>query len=267
MSFDLFDPQADFRVVRNGKLPHWYQPGVTCFVTFRTDDSMPREAANLWRRRRDDWLRRHHISPAIPKWRAKLRELPEAQQAEFHSTFTREYEEHLDRGHGECALRRPELAKRVANCLRHFDGIRYKLGDFVVMPNHVHLLVCLSGDTDIESQCTSWKKYSAIQINRALGRKGRFWQEESFDHLVRSPEQFDRLRRYIADNPVKAALQSGEYVHYRCPESYAQSCVPSAALTSSLPRSNGKPQCVPRNRRAIDFDCALGNTRSSFPSV
>jgi hypothetical protein len=63
------------------------------------------------------------------------------------------------------------------------------------MPNHVHLLVCLLGNTDLEEQCYSWKKYTATSINRALGQKGRFWQEESFDHLVRSPEQFHYLRR------------------------------------------------------------------------
>jgi type I restriction enzyme R subunit len=123
--------------------------------------------------------------------------------------------DYLDRGHGECVLKRPELAGVVARSLRHFDAQRYHLGDFVVMPNHVHVLVCLLGDTELESLCYSWKKFTAAEINRALGRKGRFWQEESFDHLVRSPEQFDHLRRYIADNPRKAGLSSGESLYWR----------------------------------------------------
>ena len=58
------------------------------------------------------------------------------------------------------------------------------------MPNHVHLLVCLLGDTDLLKQCRSWKKFTAGKINQVLGQTGRFWQKESFDHLVRSPEQF-----------------------------------------------------------------------------
>jgi type I restriction enzyme R subunit len=86
------------------------------------------------------------------------------------------------------------------------------------MPNHVHVIACLLGDTDLEAQCYSWKKYTSTKINRALGRKGRFWQEESFDHLVRSPEQFDYLRRYISDNPRKAGLREGQYLHWRRPE-------------------------------------------------
>src|SRR5437588_741617 len=107
--------------------------------------------------------------------------------------------EYLDKGYGDCVLKRPELARVVGDSLRHFEGQRYLLSDFVVMPNHVHVLAGLLGGTDMERQCKSWKKYAATKLNRALGRRGRFWQEESFDHLVRSPEQFDYLRRYIAD--------------------------------------------------------------------
>jgi len=213
MIFELFDPNADVRITA-GNLPHWYQPGVTYFITFRTDDSMPVEVAERWYRGRDDWLRRHGIDPFTPKWSSQLRLLPQVQQQQFHETFSREFLEHLDKGHGECVLRRPELAKIVSDSLRHFDGQRYHMGDFVVMPNHVHLLVCLHGDTDVENQCYSWKKYTATKINQTLIRKGRFWQEESFDHLVRSAEQFDRFRRYIAHNGKEAGLRDGEYLHY-----------------------------------------------------
>jgi type I restriction enzyme R subunit len=122
--------------------------------------------------------------------------------------------DYLDRGYGEC-LRDERAAEAVAKTLQHFDGERYHLGDFVVMPNHVHLLVCLLGPTEIESQCRSWKKYSAGEINRLFFQMGRFWQEESFDHLVRSPQQFEYFGQYIADNPKKAHLRPGEYRHYR----------------------------------------------------
>jgi type I restriction enzyme R subunit len=139
-------------------------------------------------------------------------------QDEFHREFSREFMEYMDRGMGECVLQRPELSELVAEALLHFDGQRYEMGDFVVMPNHVHLLVCLLGSTDVEEQCHSWKKYSAGKINRVLGRKGRFWQEESFDHLVRSTRQFDALRAYIAANPAKAGLAAGHYRHYVRPD-------------------------------------------------
>jgi putative transposase len=212
--FELFDPKADVRITV-GNLPHWYQPGVTYFITFRTDDSIPCEAGDHWHQRRKDWLQRHRIDPEAGNSRIQLRALSESQQHEFDATFSKEYMEYLDRGHGECVLRRPELAAAVAASFRHFDGQRYHLGDFVVMPNHAHLLVCLLGATELEAQCFSWKKFTATEINRVLGRKGRFWQEESFDHMIRTPEQFDYLRRYIADNPKAARLSVGEYLYWR----------------------------------------------------
>ena len=216
MDFELFDPTLDVRITA-GNLPHWYQPGVTYFITFRSDDSFPADIAELWRRRRDDWLRRQGIEPAEEGWKTRLGTLPERQQREFHNEFSREFLDHLDRGRGDCLLRRPAAAKVVADALRHFDRERYLLGDFVVMPNHVHLLACLLGDTDLERLCFSWKKFTATQINRLTGRHGRFWHEESFDHLVRSPEQFEHLRRYIAANPAKAALGEGEFLLWRRP--------------------------------------------------
>jgi REP element-mobilizing transposase RayT len=215
--FELFDPADDLRITR-GNLPHWYQPGVTYFVTFRTDDSIPSAAAALWYRRRNDWLWRHGINPCEPGWQKRLHALPASQQREYHDTFTREFLESLDRGHGKCLLRQPQFARIVADSLLHFDGSRYHMGDFVVMPNHVHLLVCLLGDTDIETQCYSWKKFTANKINRALENSGRFWQEESFDHLVRSVEQFERIQRYIRENPCAASLRVGEYLCYQRPK-------------------------------------------------
>jgi putative transposase len=210
--FELFDKHEEFSI-RHGSLPHWYQPGVTYFVTFRTDDSVPHELQVAWHRRREEWLRRHQIEPKNANWKALLHQTPEREHR-FHSEFTQEFMRYLDRGYGACALRETRLARMVYDARLHFDGDRYSMGDFVVMPNHVHLLVCLHGASEIEEQCNSWKRFSARKINQSLGRRGRFWQEESFDQLVRSPEQFEWLRRYIAENPVRARLHQGEYLHW-----------------------------------------------------
>ncbi len=86
------------------------------------------------------------------------------------------------------------------------------------MPNHAHLLVCLFPEARLKKQCYSWKHYSASGINDALGEKGEFWQRESFDHLVRDEQHFERFRRYIAENPKKAGLKEDEYYYRRCGE-------------------------------------------------
>ena len=210
--FELFDRRQEYSV-RYGRLPHWHQTGVTYFVTFRTHDSVPTPLLASWHAERDLWLRKHDIDPTAGNWRTQLANLPDAER-EYHRTFTREFMAYLDRGYGACALRNANIASLVAAAMKHFDGERYWLGDFVVMPNHVHAIVCLLTDSSVEQTCYSWKKFSAGEINRACNRQGRFWQAESFDHMVRTPEQFDYFRRYIAENPKKAKLKPGDYLHW-----------------------------------------------------
>jgi putative DNA methylase len=102
----------------------------------------------------------------------------------------------------------PEIAEVVVDSLR--DGEirfgRYQMHSFVVMPNHVHVLVT----PHVPS--TQWlgplNGFTAHEANRILARSGPFWQDESYDHLVRSDEEFGRIRDYIENNPVKAGLVS-----------------------------------------------------------
>jgi menaquinone-specific isochorismate synthase len=212
-NFCFFDPSQDYDITF-GDLPHWEQPGATIFVTFRTADSIPNSAIELWQRERCHWLQRQGIDSTRPDWKKQFRRLSHDLQRQFNRTFAATLEASLDELHGQCLLRRPELAQIVSDALHHFNGVRYCLGDFVVMPNHVHLLVCFFDGIRLRDQCRSWKHYTARQINRVLGTGGRFWQTESFDHLVRDLEHFERFQRYIADNPHKAGLAVGEYVHY-----------------------------------------------------
>ena len=107
---------------------------------------------------------------------------------------------------GPLFLRRPEIAEMMVAALRHGDCAlhRYQLHSFVVMPNHVHLLATP------HVLATKWlgplKGFTAHQANLLLGTRGPFWQEESFDRLVRTDAEFDRIREYIEQNPVKAGL-------------------------------------------------------------
>jgi REP element-mobilizing transposase RayT len=104
-------------------------------------------------------------------------------------------------------LCRPEIARLVVGALGDGESRfqRYQLHSYVVMPNHVHLLVTPG------VPATKWlgplKGFTAHEANLILGLTGQpFWQNESHDHLVRSPEEFERIRRYIENNPVKAGL-------------------------------------------------------------
>ncbi|MBP7948653.1 MAG: transposase [Verrucomicrobiales bacterium] len=213
MAFQIFNPAKKVSVT-HGHLPHWDQEGATYFITWRTADSIPKDVWQRWRSERDVWLSDHGIEPEAKDWRRQLEELPDEDRQDFRR-FAKTLEDELDAGHGECLLRQSDLAKIVTGALRFFDGSRYTLGDFVVMPNHVHLLVGGLARNAMLKQVESWKKWSAMKINEALGRSGRFWQDESFDHLVRSEASFEKFRQYIAGNPVKAGLKHGEYVYWR----------------------------------------------------
>jgi len=211
----LYDPEADVAIVER-RLPHWSQAGTVSFITWRSVDSLPSRVLEQWHREREEWLRNHGIDPQRPDWRERLvRELDKATAREFLDTFWNRWHDNLDAGQGACVLREPVLAEIVTECLRHFDEQGYLLLDFVVMPNHVHLLVAFDSEATMLAQCKSWKRFTAAKINTRLKSTGRFWQQDAFDHLVRSEAQFQFLRGYIADNPKKAGLKPNEFAHFQ----------------------------------------------------
>ena len=211
---ELFDPKASF-AIRETIKPHWTQAGAIVFITLRTVDSIPAEVLELWDRQRCDWLQRCGVlEPQCTAWKSAVERLTHHQRQVFNEEFNRIRDTQLDECLGACVMRDPTLAKIVADSLMHFDQIRYRMGDFVVMPNHVHLLAAFPDEKTMSKQCTSWMHYTAREINRRIGKSGHFWQSDPFDHLVRSPDQYDYLRTYIADNPKKARLEAGQY-HYR----------------------------------------------------
>lgn len=179
------------------------------FLTFRTADSLPQEVAADFRKRRHGWLLSHGIDTHQEDWHALIGDLPVETQREYHMTWSREFHRLLDKGHGACHLAQPEIAQIIMETLTHFDDARYDLGDLVIMPNHVHLLVQFRTGFGMKKQCFSWKHYSSRIINLALNRDGHFWQGETHDHIVRDAAEFAHYQKYIAENPRRAGLRSG----------------------------------------------------------
>ena len=103
-----------------------------------------------------------------------------------------------------------DLALR--HCL-HDQGTKAAIHAVVVMPDHVHLLLTplrdLNGDVySLVEILQGIKSASAHSLNRALGRSGPVWEEESFDHVLRSAESFEKKVEYIRQNPVRRGLVS-----------------------------------------------------------
>jgi REP-associated tyrosine transposase len=171
---------------------------VAVFVTFRLADSLPQALLDSWLKAREDFL----AANPLP-W-------DDITQACYHGQFSDKLDEYLDTGHGTCALREPLIAQILAERFHHFDGQRYDLRGYAIMPNHAHVLFTLNDGESLPNTLQGWKGVSSRLIHKTgLSELNPFWQPEYFDRLIRSPEHLDTMKAYIRENPVKAGLKSG----------------------------------------------------------
>ena len=186
-------------ISRGDHLPHWHCKHAIYHVTFRLADAVPQTALDLWREEREN---------IVCTAKQLKRPLSEAEEARLLHLHSEKVESYLDSGHGACYLADQRIASVVADSLRHFDGVRYRLHAWCIMPNHVHVIFQTMNDEYTVSDVThSWKSFSALQANRLLQRRGTFWQGESYDHIIRTSEEYVRQVRYVWENPDMAGLR------------------------------------------------------------
>lgn len=166
-----------------GYLPHFEGGSIPQTVTFRLADSLPKERL----KRLDNELACLPKDGAADERRKRM-------------------EADLDLGLGRAWLRDPRVAEPVENALLYFDGERYRLHAWVLMPNHVHTLLTPVGGQTLSGIVHSWKSFTAKIANRILGERGKFWQEEYFDRYIRNARHYSKAIDYIELNPVMAGL-------------------------------------------------------------
>ena len=159
-----------------GYLPHFDVPGAWQMINYRLADSMP-------------FTQRH-------EWESLLKVEDDLQR------FAK-IEDYLDRGRGACELGDPRAASVVEENWQYLDGKEYRLLAWVVMPNHVHVLVEV-WQTPLAELVKNWKGFSARRINELLGRNGELWQEDYWDRYIRDEAHYRKVMHYIEHNPVKA---------------------------------------------------------------
>jgi REP element-mobilizing transposase RayT len=189
--------------IRNrGRLPHWEKEEGLYFITFHLADSLPHSVlAQI--------AARQHILEAAKDKNANL--LPEQKALLAGYSHTR-IEEYFDRGAGSCPFLDMRIAGAMAAALRFKEGKHYRLLSWCIMPNHVHVVVRLFPGQELAKIVKGWKNFSAKAANQALGRKGRFWQREYYDRLLRNGDERDRAIRYIVENPANAGLKNWAWV-------------------------------------------------------
>ncbi len=173
------DPRG--RRHKRGYLPHIDAPGFAQFVTFRLNGSLPKSIFETL------------------KFRFETKQINEI---EYHW----EIEKALDAGSGPAHLSDPRIADVVKDAIKYFDGTRYALNAWVIMPTHAHILMCPFNEFEMGAIMHSIKSFTAKKANEILGTTGRFWSPDYFDRFIRNREHFVRTIRYIENNPVKAGL-------------------------------------------------------------
>jgi REP element-mobilizing transposase RayT len=193
---------GEVRIRQRGRLPHWEQDSGLYFITFHLADSLPRRVL-------EKIAERHCILNAVKHAGARLLPAQERMLAEYSPA---KIEEYFDRGAGACSLADPRIAELIAETLRFWDGKRYRLIAWCVMPNHVHVVCRLLPGQELRVVLQSWKSYTARRSNRILARTGVFWQREYYDRLIRNQDEFERAVRYVVSNPERAGLNGWKWV-------------------------------------------------------
>lgn len=196
---------ADRRIGENEHHLGWYArgylpdadfPATLQSITYRLADSLPRHVLDT------------------------LEQEPGGHPAADEDTERRRrIEALLDAGMGSCILRHEWAAMIVINNWRHFHGERYDLIAWVVMPNHVHLLIRTYEGHSLLRLVQSWKRYTGRRILDRMGvgktavsakggpsRPRRLWYRDHWDRYVRDEKHSWNVVNYIHENPVRAGL-------------------------------------------------------------
>jgi putative transposase len=162
---------------RRGYLPHFDAGATVQTVTFRLADSVPRIVLKQLAASTADKMKRFGRIEAV-----------------------------MDRGAGAAILRDSRCALIVENALQYFQGERYRLLAWVIMPNHVHVLIEQKQGSRLDAVVHSWKSFTAKRINAVRGKHGAVWAREYYDRYVRDAAHFENAFAYVRNNPVKAGL-------------------------------------------------------------
>ena len=216
--FESFNPHAEVRIYRRN-LPHWRQDGATYFVTFRQADSIPAVVLAGWMEDRRVWYEANGLHEGLSKleWQIRYQQIPEGQRLEFERRQARRLLLEIDKCHGSCLFTSSAAREILGRALLFFDQQRCRIGDFVSMPNHGHVIVLPLEGHSLEQLMHSIKRFTSTELGKENLKPGitKLWQQESHDHIIRDTEELLRIRRYIADNPRKANLTEGEFTYYR----------------------------------------------------
>lgn len=182
-------------------LPHFQPKDGTFFVTTRLHGSLPKEALERLREEKEQAYRDILAN-------SKSEEERKIAVRNLHKRHFAKWDKYLDQNPNDPQwLKQPEIARIVIEALHFWDKKSYELVCYTIMPNHFHLVIdTYEYNKPLYRIMHSLKSYTAKLANKLLNRTGTFWQEESYDHVVRNGQELYNINKYILENPVKAGL-------------------------------------------------------------
>ena len=196
----FFENDKEVKFFDGGCLPHRHQDGKLQFVTFRLADSLPQSRLKEIKHSKELFEKEH------PKpW-------DRATSIKYWNEVGRLSEKYLHACCGSCCLKDSRVRTILENVIMQNNGVLYTIVAYVIMPNHVHMLIVPHGANKVNELLGGIKRLASLRINRLLGRKGALWQSESYDRIVRSEEDLKYNRNYIKSNPC--FLNEDEYSLY-----------------------------------------------------
>lgn len=196
--------QLEYKFFYRRTLPHYQSPGATLFVTIRLADSLPK---SVLIELQAEAVRVERELARIPDPAERARQAYIEQRRQFGR-----WDRCLDAAEaGPHWLRQPEIAQIVSESLHFLNGRHYNLDAFCIMSNHAHIVFEPRLQDDgtycpLAKTMHSLKLYTARRANSLLGRDGKFWHHERYDHEVRDEDEWRRIVEYVLNNPVKAGL-------------------------------------------------------------
>ena len=197
-------------------LPHYQPEKGTFFLTYRLFGSIPMSVLREFEKhyQRIKRCQRTISSARFKRW-----------QASYYKRIDNFLDTQLNEPYW---LNDDRIARIVYDSLLFNDGKVYDLWNFTIMPNHVHVLMTLKQSAlPLYSILQSHKKFTSRKCNELLNKNGQFWENETYDHVVRKDGEFESIVNYILNNPVKAGYVKHwsdwkwNYLHPSLVESFA----------------------------------------------
>jgi len=188
--------------VQGESLPHWTCEHAIYHVSFRLADSVPKQTQQVWI---------HKRLTILDNAKVQQRPLTSFEHNQLNHLYSQHIDQYLKAGHGECYLAKPAIAEIVANALNFFNGQRYILHAWCIMPNHVHVIIEPILTHALSDIIHSWKSFTANKANKLLHLNDSFWQKDTYNHIIRSASEYGLQIDYTWENPDKAGINNWKW--------------------------------------------------------